>query len=53
VHPAPKQGAPDLARNLDEIDRRLRTEMDEVGEVFIDVTSRGGPAANPDTPTWG
>ena len=44
VHPAPKQRAADLARNLDEIDRRLRTEMDEVGEVFIDVTSRDGPA---------
>jgi len=46
VHPAPKQGASDLARNLDEIDRRLRTEMDEVGEVFIDITARGGPAVH-------
>jgi cation diffusion facilitator family transporter len=46
VHPVPNQSAADLARSLDEIDRRLRTEMDEVGEVFIDVTSRGGRAVH-------
>jgi hypothetical protein len=46
VHPAPKQRADDLARSLDELDRRLRTEMDEVGEVFIDVTSRDGRAGH-------
>jgi len=46
VHPAPKQDAADLARNLDDIDQRLRTEMDEIGEVFIDVTSRAGPAGH-------
>ena len=40
VHPVPEQSAADLAGGLDKIDRRLRTEMDEVGEVFIDVTSR-------------
>jgi hypothetical protein len=38
-----RHGAAELARDLDEIDRRLRTEMDEVGEVFIAVTSRGEP----------
>ncbi len=42
VHPMPKQRAADLARSLDEIDRRLRTELAEVGEVFIDVTAGGG-----------
>jgi cation diffusion facilitator family transporter len=42
VHPTPKQSATDLARSLDEIDRRLRTELAEVGEVFIDVTAGGG-----------
>jgi cation diffusion facilitator family transporter len=41
VRPAPQQDAAELARRLDEIDRHLRTELDEVGEVFIDVTWTG------------
>jgi hypothetical protein len=42
VRPAPEQHAVELARGLDEIDQRLRSELAEVGEVFIDVTARGG-----------
>ena len=43
VHPSPGQTADDLARLLDELDERLRTELPEIGEVFIDVTAYHGP----------
>jgi divalent metal cation (Fe/Co/Zn/Cd) transporter len=39
VHPSPGQTGDELARLLDELDRRLREELPEVAEVFIDVTS--------------
>lgn len=39
VHPASGQNAEQLARLLDELDQRLRSELPEIGEVFIDVTS--------------
>jgi cation diffusion facilitator family transporter len=42
VHPSPGQTADDLARLLDELDERLRTELPEIGEVFIDVTAYHG-----------
>ena len=29
----------DLARLLDDLDRRLRTALPEIGEVFVDVTA--------------
>jgi cation diffusion facilitator family transporter len=39
VHPAPDQTAEQLAARLDELDLRLRRELPEIGEVFIDVTA--------------
>jgi divalent metal cation (Fe/Co/Zn/Cd) transporter len=39
VHPDPGLTVTELARELDELDARLRTELPEIGEVFIDVTS--------------
>lgn len=39
VHPAPGQTADQLASALDEVDRRLRDELPEIAEVFVDVTS--------------
>jgi cation diffusion facilitator family transporter len=39
AHPAPGQTADQLAGALDAIDQRLRSELPEVGEVFIDVTA--------------
>lgn len=38
AHPAPDQTGDELARRLDELDIRLRHELPEIGEVFIDVT---------------
>jgi cation diffusion facilitator family transporter len=38
VHPAEGLTADQLARELDQIDARLRSELPEIGEVFIDVT---------------
>jgi hypothetical protein len=34
--------ADELAEAMDEIDSRLRAELPEIGEVFIDVTAQGG-----------
>ncbi|MFL5907547.1 MAG: hypothetical protein ACJ75Z_08130, partial [Solirubrobacterales bacterium] len=42
VHPAADMDADELAEAMDEIDSRLRDELPEVGEVFIDVTAHGG-----------
>ena len=39
VHPSPGQSGEDLARLLDDLDRRLREALPEIGEVFIDVTA--------------
>jgi divalent metal cation (Fe/Co/Zn/Cd) transporter len=39
VHPAPGQSSEELARQLDEIDLRLRRELPEIAEVFIDITT--------------
>jgi cation diffusion facilitator family transporter len=43
VHPSPGQSGEDLARLLDDLDRRLRTALPEIGEVFIDVTAHRRP----------
>jgi divalent metal cation (Fe/Co/Zn/Cd) transporter len=40
VHPSPGQSGADLARLLDELDQRLRDELPEIGEVFIDATAQ-------------
>lgn len=39
VHPASGRSAEQLARLLDELDQRLRSELPEIGEVFIDLTA--------------
>ncbi len=44
VNPSPGQTVADLARLLDELDGRLRRELPEIGEVFIDVTAHHRPA---------
>lgn len=38
VHPSPDLSADELAQAMDRLDTRLRAELPEVGEVFIDVT---------------
>jgi cation diffusion facilitator family transporter len=38
VHPSQDLSADELAREMDRLDARLRVELPEVGEVFIDVT---------------
>jgi cation diffusion facilitator family transporter len=38
VHPDPHQSARQLASAMDELDLRLRAELPEIGEVFIDIT---------------
>ena len=43
VHPSPDQTGDDLAHLLDDLDRRLRTALPEIGEVFIDVTAHRRP----------
>jgi divalent metal cation (Fe/Co/Zn/Cd) transporter len=43
VHPRPGQTGADLGRLLDDLDRRLRDELPEIGEVFIDVTAHRRP----------
>jgi cation diffusion facilitator family transporter len=42
VHPVEDMDADELAEAMDEIDSRLRAELPEIGEVFIDVTAHGG-----------
>ena len=42
VHPVADMDADELAKAMDEIDSRLRAELPEIGEVFIDVTAHGG-----------
>jgi cation diffusion facilitator family transporter len=39
VHPVPGQSSEELAEHLDEIDLRLRRELPEIAEVFIDITT--------------
>src|SRR5215204_1248036 len=39
VHPVANMDADELAEAMDEIDSRLRAELPEIGEVFIDVTA--------------
>jgi cation diffusion facilitator family transporter len=39
ARPAGGQSADQLARRLDDLDQRLRAELPEIGEVFIDVTA--------------
>jgi len=39
VHPVADMDADELAEAMDEIDSRLRAELPEIGEVFIDVTA--------------
>ena len=41
VHPVADMDADELAEAMDEIDSRLRAELPEIGEVFIDVTAHG------------
>jgi cation diffusion facilitator family transporter len=43
VHPTPGQSGDDVARLLDDLDNRLRAELPEIGEVFIDVTTHRRP----------
>jgi cation diffusion facilitator family transporter len=38
VHPSEALDVDQLARSMDELDQRLRSELPEIGEVFIDVT---------------
>jgi cation diffusion facilitator family transporter len=38
VHPAAALSADQLASSMDQLDTRLRSELPEIGEVFIDVT---------------
>jgi len=42
VHPVADMGADELAQAMDEVDSRLRAELPEIGEVFIDVTAHRG-----------
>jgi divalent metal cation (Fe/Co/Zn/Cd) transporter len=42
VHPSGDLSVEALARAMDELDARLRSELPEVGEVFIDVTQHSG-----------
>ena len=39
IHPPPDQDGDWLGERLDDLDVRLRRELPEVGEVFIDVTA--------------
>jgi hypothetical protein len=39
IHPPPGQDGDWLGEDLDDLDVRLRRELPEVGEVFIDVTA--------------
>jgi divalent metal cation (Fe/Co/Zn/Cd) transporter len=39
VHPAEGLAAEEFAREMEEVDARLRAALPEIGEVFIDATS--------------
>ncbi len=39
VHTSPGLSGADVARLLDDLDRRVRDALPEIGEVFIDVTA--------------
>jgi len=39
VHPAAATSGDEVAQLLDELDRRLRRDLPEIGEVFIDITA--------------
>jgi cation diffusion facilitator family transporter len=43
VHPAAGRSGEELAQLLDELDQRLRRELPEIGEVFIDITAHLRP----------
>jgi cation diffusion facilitator family transporter len=45
VHPTPDSASADLPRVLDNLDQRLRDELPEIGEVFIDLTAHRRPEA--------
>ena len=45
VHPADGMTVAQFAREMDEIDARLRAELPEIGEVFIDATSHSDRAS--------
>jgi hypothetical protein len=47
VHPTPGQSGDELAFALEELDQRLRRELPEIGEVFIDVTAHRGGRDSP------
>jgi cation diffusion facilitator family transporter len=53
VHPADDQDGERLGALIDELDVRLRSELPEIGEVFIDVTAhhraRGHPGESPNS----
>jgi len=53
VHPAGDQTGNQLASLVDELDPHLRTELPEVGEVFIDVTAHRRTATTPGRRTNG
>ena len=42
VHPSGDLSVDQLARSMDRLDAQLRSELPEVGEVFIDVTQHSG-----------
>jgi divalent metal cation (Fe/Co/Zn/Cd) transporter len=42
VHPTAGRSGEQLAQLLDELDQRLRRELPEIGEVFIDITAHLG-----------
>ena len=43
VHPTAGRSGEQLAQLLDELDQRLRRELPEIGEVFIDITAHLRP----------
>jgi divalent metal cation (Fe/Co/Zn/Cd) transporter len=47
VRPAAGQSSEQLALHLDEIDGRLRLELPEIAEVFIDITAHLPPSSEP------
>jgi GMP synthase PP-ATPase subunit len=42
-HPAAGWSGEQLAQLLDELDKRLRRELPQIGEIFIDITSHLRP----------